>query len=371
MGSPFEYLKEDVALSAFAVLFSALMAFLIFALPRRYALVPFLLTCFYMTLGQVVLVFGFHFTMFRVLMFIGWVRILMRGEYTGLRWTSLDKLFLWWVVISFIMGSVQTPTPAGIQNRLGFAYNAIGSFFFVRCLVRDWEDWRILVRCMGYIFIPLAVSMLVEKLTHRNAFAVFGGVPPETFERDGSFRCQGPFAHPILAGTMGATTFPLLYGVWRGTEDPRDRLLAALGMVSTMVVVFASASSGPLGAWLIAVIAVALWSFRYRMSLVRKSIVWGLLILQLFMKSPVWYIFGKLSVISGGTGYHRAMVIDQAINHFSEWWLFGTQRTAHWDEASILPLDPDNIDITNQYVIEGVSGGLIKMILFIVVIVSC
>jgi hypothetical protein len=371
MESPFAYLQEAVGLNVFAVLFAAVMAFLIFALPRRYALLPFLLTCFYMTLGQVVLIFGFHFTMFRVLIFIGWARILLRGEHLGIRWTSLDRIFLWWVAISFIMGTILTPTFEGVQNRLGFTYNALGSFFFVRCMVRDWEDWLTLVRGLAVIFVPLALSMIVEKFTHQNAFAVFGGVPPETFERDGSLRCQGPFAHPILAGTMGATTFPLLAGVWWGASNPRDRLLALIGMVSSVLVVFASASSGPLGAWIISIIALALWRFRFQMSLVRKGVVWGLLVLQLFMKSPVWYIFGKLSVISGGTGWHRAMVIDQAIYHFNEWWLKGTAVTAHWDEASILPLDPDNIDITNQYVIEGISGGLIKMILFIAVIVSC
>ena len=371
MESPFGYLQQDIGLNVYAVLFAALMAVLIFILPRRYALLPFLVTCFYMTLGQVVLILGFHFTMFRVLIFIGWVRIVLRGENVGIRWTSLDKIFLWWVAISMVTGTLLTPTFEGVQNRLGFAYNALGAFFFVRCLVRDWDDWLTLTRGLAVIFVPLAISMVVEKFTQRNAFAVFGGVPPETFERDGSLRCQGPFAHPILAGTMGATTFPLLFGVWKGSSNPRDRLLMIIGMVCSVLVVFASASSGPLGAWFIALIALALWNFRFRMTLVRKGLVWGLLVLQLFMKSPVWYIFGKLSVFSGGTGWHRSMVIDVAIQHFREWALVGTTVTAHWDEASILPMDPDNIDITNQYVVEGISGGFIKMVLFIAVIVSC
>ena len=371
MESPFGYLQEATALSGWAVLFAAMMAFLILVLPRRYALLPLLVTCFYMTLGQVVLIFGFHFTMFRALLFIGWVRILLRGEHVGIKWTSLDKIFLWWVVVSFVTGSILTPTGEGVQNRLGFAYNALGSFFFVRCLVRDWDDWLVLARGLAVIFVPLAISMLVEKFTHRNAFAVFGGVPPETFEREGSLRCQGPFAHPILAGTMGATTFPLLFGVWRGSTNGRDRLLAVIGMACSVIVVFASASSGPLGAWLFAIICLALWRYRLQLYRFRRGLVWGLIIAQLFMKSPVWYLFGKLSVFSGGTGWHRSMVIDQALNHFREWWLVGTTYTAHWDEPSILPLDPDNIDITNQYIIEGISGGLIKMVLFIAVIVSC
>jgi hypothetical protein len=85
------------------------------------------------------------------------------------------------------------------------------------------------------------------------------------------------------------------------------------------------------------------------------------------MKSPVWYILARLSSLTGGTGWHRAYLIDQAIRYFNEWWLVGTKVTSHWMPTGLL-IDPNNTDITNQYLVQGVHGGIITMALFIVVV---
>jgi hypothetical protein len=72
----------------------------------------------------------------------------------------------------------------------------------------------------------------------------------------------------------------------------------------------------------------------------------------------------------GGSGWYRSYLIDQAINHFNEWWLMGTKNTAAW-----MPFALENdifgakADITNQFIGEGVNGGLLTLILFIMVIV--
>jgi hypothetical protein len=86
------------------------------------------------------------------------------------------------------------------------------------------------------------------------------------------------------------------------------------------------------------------------------------------MKSPFWYILARLSSLTGGTGWHRAYLIDQAIRYVNEWWLVGTKVTSHWMPTGLL-IDPTKADITNQYLVQGVNGGLITMIIFIVIIV--
>ena len=70
----------------------------------------------------------------------------------------------------------------------------------------------------------------------------------------------------------------------------------------------------------------------------------------------------------GGTGWHRSFIIDAALKHIDEWWLVGTYRTVHWGGYPPPPADPENIDITNQYIVEGVKGGLVRLGLFILVI---
>jgi hypothetical protein len=87
----------------------------------------------------------------------------------------------------------------------------------------------------------------------------------------------------------------------------------------------------------------------------------------MIMKDPVWFLIAKTANIIGGSGYHRSRLIDSAITYIDEWWLWGTKYTAHW-VPYVLPVNPNMVDITNQYIREGVDGGIIKLILFIIII---
>jgi small-conductance mechanosensitive channel len=60
------------------------------------------------------------------------------------------------------------------------------------------------------------------------------------------------------------------------------------------------------------------------------------------------------------SGYHRAELVDQFIRHFSQWWLVGTTANADWGF--------DMWDLSNQFVAEGVTGGLATFICFIALI---
>jgi hypothetical protein len=94
--------------------------------------------------------------------------------------------------------------------------------------------------------------------------------------------------------------------------------------------------------------------------------------LALMMNAPVWYLSAKLSEAMGGSGWHRAYLIDQWVAHFGEWWLFGTTYTAHWGPAGeTIPGDPNMMDITNHFVMEAVKGGLLKLLLFVAMLVGC
>jgi hypothetical protein len=110
---------------------------------------------------------------------------------------------------------------------------------------------------------------------------------------------------------------------------------------------------------------------RCRMRVIRWSISIAMLILAMVMKAPVWYLPARISDLMGGTGWHRSYLIDQAIGHFNEWCLFGSAVTAHWAPGGrqVLAVDPRNMDITNNYIAEGLSGGIVKLGLFVAMIV--
>ena len=179
--------------------------------------------------------------------------------------------------------------------------------------------------------------------------------------RDGVLRCQGPFAHPILAGSFGAAMLPFFVSLWwlRGAS----RLLAIVGVISSVIITITAGSSGPVFASLAAVVGLVMWLFRKHMRTIRWGLVLMLVALALVMKAPVWYLIARVNLFSGSTGYHRAYLIDQAVAHLPEWWLVGTKSTAHWGLYLA--------DVTYQYVRVGVDGGLITLILFITIIAMC
>lgn len=376
MENPFAYLEgvgERTTLNAFSFTMLVLASLLIFFLPRRYAVLPLLAVCCYMTLGQLLVIMGLHFPIFRIIIFVGWLRVLVRGEFIGLRWTQLDRVFIWWVVVSIIAAVLLKFSGDVWQNRLGFAYTAIGSYFMFRCLVRDYEDVEAILRGMAVLCAPLAISMIAENFMERNPFAVFGGVPLIPFERYERFRCQGPFEHPILAGTFAISFFPLFAVLlWDQFERKAPGIRRMIiGLLSVSAILVTSYSSGPFMGWLIGTAGLFFWQWRYMMRTVRWGAVFMLIATQAVMKTPIWWLIGKISVISGGTGYHRSFLIDSCIRNFTDWWLLGTRHTAEWGPTAPLPNDPDNTDITSQYVLECVNGGLGKFILFVVMIVIC
>lgn len=341
--------------------FGLLMSFLMIVSPRRYALLPVIAMICFMTMGQRVMVLGLNFTLIRIVLLFGLLRIIARGEVRAVKLNGIDRILIWWVMSSVITYTILWGTGDAFVNRVGLAYNALGLFFLFRALLRDLDDVLRVVKQMALLVVPLAACMAVEKTSGHNPFAIFGGVPPETIVRAGVLRCQGPFAHPILAGAFGSAILPLFVGLW--WQQGSSRLLAFAGIVSSVIITVAAGSSGPVMGALLGLVGICFWPVRQRMRVVRRGIALALLSLHLVMKAPVWFLLARVGVFSGSTGYHRAILIDHAVDNFWEWWLVGTYSTAHWGYYMF--------DITNQYVLIGVEGGLVTLVLFVAIIVRC
>jgi len=348
-----------------ALLFLLAMGYFILSGRRQVAVKSLLAIAAFLPLGQQVVIMGLHFTFLRILILVGLCRVLSRGEAREFRWQGVDKLFLWWVLVGLVFGVMRSPK----AELFGAAYNSIGVYFLIRCLTKEPEEVIGHLRFLAFAAIVIAIAMAWELSTHRNPFFVFGGVPEFVVERDGRFRCQGPFRVCILAGTFAATLFPLLLGLWR--KGGRDKKLALLGMTGCAFSTGAAASSGALITIVMAIIGSALWPLRLHMRWIRRGIVVAILGLMLVMNAPVWFLIARMGDLLGGTGWYRANLIQQAIYHFNEWWLIGTSYTANWPCGEPLPVDPNNIDITNEYIAEGVEGGILRLGLFLAIIVIC
>jgi len=345
-------------MTPFAIVVMVGAVILIFVLPRRYAVAPLLIACVLLPQKLNVIVGGFHFPIDRILLFAGWLRCLGRGEAFRSPLNSLDKVILCWAAANAVTFSLLWGQMPAVTNRLGFLYTNVGSYLLLRFLIRDKADVLYAIKVLAVIVILVAPFMLGEHITGHNGFSLFGA--RELSEvRDGSVRATGPFAHPIIAGTVGAMLMPLFVGLWWRKE--KSRKLIGLGIVGSIVMTITSASSSPLMTFMAGTMALVLWRARKQMRWFRWGIVTLLVCLQLVMKAPVWFLIAHVGGQTGGSGYHRASLIDNFVWHFSEWWLIGTRNNADWGYYMW--------DVDNAYVAAGVGGGLITFILFIAILV--
>jgi hypothetical protein len=331
-----------------------IMAALTFALPKKTAIVPMLIIACMIPSAQRIVVGGMDFNFTRIIALAGILRLLIRQEYTGLRWLPLDGVIVAWGVVGVVAQTMLWGDPAATITRIGYTAETLGMYFFARVMLRDWESVRFLCKWLGIMALIVGPFFLVEWLTRRNIFAVFGGVLPVTMMRDGRMRCMGAFSHPILAGVFWATVLPLVAARWWDPKANRYIVVAACG--ACLWIVVASGSSTPVGALAAVFLGAVMYFARRYMGWIQVGVVCMLILLHFVMKGPVWSLLAKTNVVGGSTGWHRYYLVDRAIANFGEWALWGTQGTSHWGIGLW--------DVTNQYVIEGVRGGLLLMMLF-------
>jgi len=314
-----------------------------------------------MTLGQAIEVGPFTFTFIRVLIVAGLVRVILRSERLPYGLNRMDWLMLLWSAWAIVSSFFHRDYMSALVLRLGLTYNALGIYFLIRVFCQSLDDVKDLCRFTAIFLLPVAAEMIYEHVASHNLFSVLGGVNETPVIREGRIRASGPFAHPILAGTVGAVSLPLIIGFW-----PQYRKTAFVGIAVCFTMIFTSASSGPVLSAMIAIAALFSWHYRQHMRLLRWVAVFGYIALEVVMNANAYYILSRLNLVGGSTGWVRAYLIETAFQHLDEWWLAGTDSTMHW-----MPYQRgwgDHADITNQYITFGVMGGLPLMLLFIVML---
>lgn len=342
--------------------FLVVAAIALLSVPRRWAPLPLMAGACYMTLGQGIEIGPFNFTLVRLLLLVGLVRVLTRGERPAGGLLGMDKLMLAWAAWALFCPVFRQDPLDTLIFHLGRSYTYLGLYFLLRCFCQEWEDVLGLVKMTALMLVPVALEMLSEQFTSHNLFSALGGVDADPAVRNGRLRSQGPFGHAILAGTVGAVCAPLMIGLWRF-----DRRIAALGLGACLLMVVSSASSGPLMSVIFGAFALFLWRWRHLTKQMRIAAVLGYILLDIVMKAPAYYLIARIDVTGSSSSYHRAAIIGAGIEYFNEWWLAGTDYTRHWMAYGV-SWSPDHADITNHYLAQGVMGGLMLMMLFIAIV---
>lgn len=353
---------SSTTISPFALGILIAVLGLIFLLPRKYALAPVLLGAFLVPQGNVVVLAGAHLMPTRLIVLGGmllllWVRLVSRRSLFIDPLNSMDVVFSLWAICHAAAFIFLWKSSQAIVNQAGFLLSSFGLYILLRYLIRDESDVHRVIKILVIIVVINSVGMVCEQLVHRNMFDFLGGVNLAPQARAGHVRSQGAFQHPILAGVFGATMMPLFVLLWK---TKRSRLLAGAGLISSVVMVITSFSTTPVLTYFAAIAGICLWPMRRHMRALRWEIIPGLAALQLMLKFPIWYLIDRADVFKASSGQHRAMLVNNFIMKFSDWWLVGTRDNAYWGH--------EMWDTSNQYVQEGESGGLATFALFIAII---
>lgn len=341
-----------------AILFTVLAAFFLLRLPRQWAAVPLLIGATYMSMESSLDLGALHFTSIRLLVAIGVFRVMSRGERIAGGLNQLDRLLIAWAVWTVCSSCFHKDFSAALIYRLGLAFNVLGFYFLTRVFIPDADNFLKICKVIIIALVPIALEMAFEAGTGRNLFSLFGGVQELSEIRAGKIRAQGPFGHSILAGTVGAVCLPLAILFWKS-----NRKLALLGLAVTGSMVLTSRSSGPMMTAIFACLGLALWRCRQYMRLIRWGAVLGIFAVGMMMNAPIYYILDRIDLTGSSTGWHRAYLIQSAIEHVGDWWMGGTDYTRDWTPES--GYNDNETDITNHYIRMAVWGGLPMLLLFV------
>lgn len=340
-------------ISQVTIAITIFLAVVLQLLPRKYLIIPFVVCACFIPADQRLIVMGLDFTPLRILVFIGILRLLLKGENVPLRWNVLDKLVFAWALVGAFVFIIQWMDTRMLVFKCGILFDVLGMYWLFRQSLECWEDVAMVFKVLAISCILLAPFVAFEKVTGRNLFDVFGKA--ETQMRENEYRCQATFSHSIILGSFFATLVPCFIAL-RKTWKWRYISWCAVGV--SVLVVFASASSTPIFVLAFMLMLMLCFSLRrfgkYFLIGASAFLLW----LHIFMDAPVWHLISRVNAVSGSTGWHRYVLIDHAISHFNEWALIGCKTTEHWGYGMI--------DVTNQYIVEGIRGGVATLVLMLV-----
>ncbi len=353
--------EAETVLHPIVVVILLIVIILLLLRSRRYSIPAFLFGTFLIPAGQQIVLAGVHVFAYRIILLAALLRMIRfrRSPPLAGKWNFIDTAFSLSVMFHVVAFALLYLEMAAVINQAGFVCDYIGGYLFLRYAIRDNEDIVEVIKCFAVLTVIFAVCMLREQFTGENIFGHLGGVELLSEVREGHIRSQAVFQHAILAGTFGAILMPLFVWLWK---SGKARILSVAGVVASVAMVVTTACSTPLFAYGAAIVGICFWPVRKHMRLFRWGFVIALVVLQLVMKAPVWALIERVHLVAGSSNYHRFQLVDQFIRHMGDWWLLGTSSNASWGYQMF--------DTSNEYVAQGVTGGLFSLVFFVLTISS-
>ena len=183
-----------------------LSCFFILTLPRKWTVAAIVIGLLYTGDNTHLEFAGYNLFPSRIIIYVTILRAIIRGEFRGLEFCSVDKILIALVSYTSVIYALRTP---GVNaNSVANIIDILGSYLSFKAFVKTPEDIERILKTLAIVLIPYVALLLVEKITLVNPFRLVDGENRQWFRGDG-IRCWGSFRHPSLLGSLGATFLPL------------------------------------------------------------------------------------------------------------------------------------------------------------------
>ena len=288
----------------------------------------------------------------------------LRRKFT---WCRLDTLVTLSMVVYVGAYMITQVNPIGqtLEGRAGYLMDTWCAYLAARFIVTDRKKLISIIKCISIALVPLAILGIIESATGWQPFAALWRFSPwfrggESYVSEGRFglaRAVGPFSHAILFGGVFAMFMPLIYYLHREKGQWQSLAYVLLGIA--LLGALSSMSSGP---WVMVIVVIFCLVMERNKQFAKPLfilLVFSCISIGIASNRPFYHVIASWANPLGGAGYHRAKLIDLAIENFNEWWLVGYgDKDPGWGEF----LGMGRTDVTNEYILNGVRYGILGVI---------
>jgi hypothetical protein len=283
----------------------------------------------------------------------------------------LDKLIIIYFGAEILAGlTTASSQEAFLENRGGAMFDMILPYFAVRMIVRDKQQYLILLKAILVIAAPLAIVGFYQCLTGNNPvgflkkyYAWGPGANYVPIPRSGFFRADVTFPMSIMYGLFFGMFGPVCVGILKSIRKNKPLYWIGLGLMG--IGVFSSMSSGPLLAGSLSALFIAFYRWRKYWKPIVAIIIIMCSSVEIISNRHFYDVLGGFT-LDPGTAWYRSKLIDVA--------LFEGGMSGHWLTGYGYDIDPgwgpkidgrDFTDTVNHYLLVLHSYGLVSLLPFL------
>lgn len=366
-------------MQALTLLIAAIASFLVFFLTPIYGLIVYIAAFAWYPTYITAPVGTIDFTVRRIVILAIFAKLFLLTDLpTRFKFVWLDKLVIIYFAAQLLAGaSTATSLMPFLENRAGAIFDVVLPYFAVRMILRNKQQYLILLKWILIIAVPIAIVGFYESLTGTNlvgffeqyhAWGTLSGVPLENryWIRSGFFRANTIFSHPIMQGLFFAMFGSICVGLLRSVK--RYKNLCIIGLISMGIGVFSSMSSGAFLALFFAVLFIVFYRWRKYWKPVVISIIVMCGLVEIISNRHFYEVIDRIS-FSTGNAWYRSRLIEVALfeGGMSGHWLFGYPfgTDPGWG-PKIVGLK--YTDMVNHYLVILYKNGLVGLLPFLMVI---